>query len=58
MMANKQANGCPECGSAIYIRVNEKNASRRECADCGATYTVRLSTHQRALLVEAEVADE
>jgi len=55
MMANKRSGtGCPECGSAIYLRVNEKNASRRECADCGARYTARLSDHQRALLVQQE----
>lgn len=58
MMANKHATGCSNCGSAIYSRVTESNASKRICADCGHVYTVRLTQHQRALLAEAEAADE
>jgi Zn ribbon nucleic-acid-binding protein len=56
--ANKHGAGCPECGSQIYLRVKETSDSKRECADCGHVYTARTNMHQRALLVEAEAADE
>lgn len=57
VMANtrQQNGGCPECGSTIYVRTNERNDANRECADCGANYRVRLTGHQRALMLEAEV---
>ena len=44
VMANKlnPSGGCPECGSAIYLRTNERNDVNRECADCGHRYKVRL----------------
>jgi hypothetical protein len=52
---NRQSNGgCPECGSTIYLRTNERSDVNRECADCGANYRVRLSNHQRAMLIEEE----
>lgn len=55
VMANKrQRNGCPECGSAIYLRKNERSDVSRECADCGANYRVRLTNHQRAVLIGEE----
>jgi predicted RNA-binding Zn-ribbon protein involved in translation (DUF1610 family) len=56
VMANKSktSGGCPECGSTIYLRTNERNDVNRECADCGTNYRVRLSNHQRALQVERE----
>ena len=57
-LANGYSTGCPECGSAIYLRVKETNAAKRECADCGHVYTAKLNAHQRALLVEAEAAYE
>lgn len=58
LQANKHSCGCPECGSQIYSRVKESNATKRICADCGTRYEARLSMHERALLVEAEAADE
>ena len=59
VMANKHStNGCPKCGSAIYVRKNESNDAARECADCGASYRVRLSPQQRALIAEAEAENE
>lgn len=56
VMANKrpQNGGCPECGSTIYLRANERSDVNRECADCGYRYKVRLSNHQRASLIEQE----
>lgn len=57
VMANKRSStgGCPECRSAIYMRVSEEGGdAKRECADCSFLYSVRLSTHQRAVLMEAE----
>jgi predicted RNA-binding Zn-ribbon protein involved in translation (DUF1610 family) len=56
VMANKwYSNGCPECGSTIYLRVNESGSdANRECADCGANYRVRLTNHQRAVLIGEE----
>jgi Zn ribbon nucleic-acid-binding protein len=58
-LANKHGSGCPECGSAIYMRVDENGSdTSRECAECGAHYKARLSTHQRALLIEEEAACE
>jgi Zn ribbon nucleic-acid-binding protein len=47
---------CPACGSAIWLRVKETGTdSRRECADCGQLYTVRLSPHQQAQRIRQEV---
>jgi predicted RNA-binding Zn-ribbon protein involved in translation (DUF1610 family) len=58
VMANKrQSNGCPECGSVIYLRKNERSDVNRECADCGASYRVRLSDQQRAQLIKAEAEE-
>ena len=54
VQANRHGNACPECGSTIYMRIDENGSdSRRECGECGHRFKVRLSTHQRALLVEA-----
>lgn len=59
VMANQhRGTGCPECGSAIYLRRNEKNDVARECADCGSFYAARRTTHQRALVAEAEAENE
>jgi predicted RNA-binding Zn-ribbon protein involved in translation (DUF1610 family) len=57
MMANsnKSGTGCPECGSAIYLRTNERNPTNRECADCGAHYRKRLDTHQLAMKLKEEM---
>ena len=43
--ANKHSRiGCPECGSHVWLRVNEKGSdTQRECADCGTKY--RRVTH-------------
>jgi hypothetical protein len=59
VMANKRTcnGGCPECGSAIYLRKNERSDVNRECADCGASYRVRLTDHQRAQLIKAEAEE-
>ncbi len=47
------------CGTVVYVRVAEDGGdSHRECADCGTSYKVRMTTHQqvKALLAEMEQA--
>jgi len=38
--ANKKSlTGCPECGSHVWLRVDENGGdAQRECADCGTKY--------------------
>jgi Zn ribbon nucleic-acid-binding protein len=43
-MANKSSGGggrCPQCGSSVYMRVNETRDTQRECAECGHKYVHR-----------------
>jgi hypothetical protein len=56
--ANKRAgNGCPNCGSHLWARVNEKRGdAQRICADCGTQFRARLTMHQLALEIEEEAA--
>ncbi len=57
--ANGFDGGCPACGTVVYVRVAEDGGdSHRECADCGTSYKVRMTTHQqvKALLAEMEQA--
>ena len=56
MMANKHpSNSCPECGSTIYLRKNERSDANRECGECGAQYHRRLQGYERARLREEEM---
>jgi hypothetical protein len=52
----RSGNGCPACGSHIYLRKKETSDAQRECADCGAGYRVKLSDRQKvaAMQLEAE----
>ena len=54
--ANKKVEGaCPQCGSTVYMRANEKGSdSNRVCADCGAKYRTRKTL--RELAAEAGVS--
>lgn len=57
VMANGHNSGCPECGSAVYLRVKESGSdANRECAECGKRYRRKLTVHQQAqeLLRELE----
>lgn len=44
--ANKHSRtGCPECGSHVWLRVDENGGdTQRECPDCGTKYR-RVNTH-------------
>jgi Zn ribbon nucleic-acid-binding protein len=56
MMANRHGNGCPQCGSSVWMRLEENGGdANRVCAECGTAYKVRLNTHQLAERVRAEV---
>jgi DNA-directed RNA polymerase subunit RPC12/RpoP len=58
-MANKRGNGCPACGSAVWMRMRESGSdAQRECAECGTAYSVRLSVHRQAQQVFAEIEAE
>lgn len=56
--ANKHADGsCPQCGSVVYVRVNEKGSdANRICADCETHYKVRVRKTLRQLAEEAGVS--
>ena len=59
MLANSNSRGCPQCGSSTWLRRKESGPdTQRECADCGTSYRVRISDHQRAKTVQAEVEAE
>jgi len=59
IMANKRGNGCPACGSAVWMRMRESGSdAQRECAECGTAYSVRLSVHRQAQQVFAEIEAE
>lgn len=56
--ANKQVHGsCPQCGSTIYMRKDEKGSdAARVCGDCGTPYRVRVFKSFKALAAEAGVS--
>ena len=58
LSANKHeaARGCPECLSAVYTI--ENNPSERTCGDCGTRYKVRLTAHQRAEILRADIEEK
>lgn len=57
--ANGLAGGCPACGTVAYVRVKETGGdTNRECAECGTKYRVRMTTHQQAKALLAEMEQE
>lgn len=56
--ANTHGDGsCPQCGSTIYMRVNEKGGdARRECADCGTKYRARVFRTMKQLAEQSGVS--
>lgn len=57
--ANGLAGGCPDCGTVAYVRVKEDGGdTNRECAECGTKYKVRMTPHQQALALLAEMEQE
>jgi hypothetical protein len=60
VMANHHSgSGCPQFGSAVWMRTQENGSdSRRECAECGVAYSVRLSIHQQAQQMLSEMEAE
>lgn len=56
--ANQTRNGaCPQCGSTLYMRVDEKGSdANRECADCGTRYRARVFRTLKELAHEAGVS--
>jgi DNA-directed RNA polymerase subunit RPC12/RpoP len=58
-LANKRGNGCPACGSSVWMRSKENGGdANRVCADCGIAYKIRLSVHRKAQQVFAEIEAE
>jgi hypothetical protein len=58
MHANKHVQGsCPQCGSTVYMRVDEKGSdANRICADCGTKYHARVYRTLKQLAQEAGVS--
>lgn len=57
--ANKHGSGCPQCGSAIWLRAAENGSdTHRVCAECEYRYKVRQSFHQLAMQLEREMHAE
>lgn len=57
--ANGFGRGCPACGSTIYMRVKELGGdSHRECSECNTRYTVRMTVHQQAQALLAEMEEK
>jgi hypothetical protein len=58
--ANKHVSGaCPQCGSTIYMRKDEKGGdAARICGDCGTPYRARVYKSFKALAAEAGVSFE
>lgn len=56
--ANKHVPGsCPQCGSTIYSRANEKGGDdNRICADCGTPYRARVYKSFKQLAQDAGVS--
>ena len=59
-LANGNGNngGCPQCGSVVYTRANERNATLRECAECGTHYRRRLSFNEQVAHARAAAQEE
>ena len=60
IQANKRAgSACPACGSYVWMRSKEDGPdTRRECAECGTAYSVRLSVHHQVEQMLAEMQAE
>jgi Zn ribbon nucleic-acid-binding protein len=60
LQANKRAgSACPACGSYVWMRSKEDGPdTRRECAECGTAYSVRLSVHHQVEQMLAEMQAE
>jgi uncharacterized Zn finger protein len=57
--ANGLAGGCPACGTVAYVRVKETGGdTNRECAECGRIYKARLTEHQKAQALLAEMEQQ
>jgi Zn ribbon nucleic-acid-binding protein len=57
--ANGNDGGCPACGSVPYVRVKEEGGdANRECAECGTKYKVRMTVHQQAKALLAEIEQQ
>lgn len=56
--ANKHVSGsCPQCGSTVYMRNDEKGSdANRICGDCGTPYRARVYKSFKQLAQEAGVS--